>query len=238
MDLELNLRLTRLRGKLRRLLAANGMMWIAVVILSAVLTGIALDWWLRLPAAVRAALLLGSLVLTLYTAWKFLLKPLLIPLRLDDMALAVERRYPKLGDRLITAVQLSRVTAEQPSAAISPAMVGALTEEAAEMSRDLNFHAVLEPHGLHTRTGLGIVLIMAFLLLSFFPEFLSVGMVRYVNPFTEAQWRYRTRLQVAGGRTRKVPKGDDVAVRVRASGQVPSRAVIYFRYGGSGGWDG
>ena len=66
------------------------------------------DWWLRLPGMVRLCLLVGTLGGTGYVAWRFFVAPLRIPLNEDDMALAIERRHPDLGDRLISAVQFSR----------------------------------------------------------------------------------------------------------------------------------
>ena len=41
-----------------------------------------------------------------YVAWRFFVAPLRIPLNEDDMALAVERRHPELGDRLQLAERL------------------------------------------------------------------------------------------------------------------------------------
>ena len=57
MDPKLQSRLAAVRSKLRLQLVIDGVAWMLLVLLSVVLTGVLLDWWLRLPGLVRGVLL-------------------------------------------------------------------------------------------------------------------------------------------------------------------------------------
>ena len=139
MDSRIVTRLRALRARLRSLIAFDGATWIVGTFLAVLLPTVGLDWWLHLPGPARLVLLAGALGGTAYAAWRFFIAPLRIPLAEDDMALAVEQRYPELGDRLITSVQLAHTPPGlRTETAISRELVAAIDRETENLVRCAN----------------------------------------------------------------------------------------------------
>jgi hypothetical protein len=106
--------LESLRIRIRRYVVLDSVLAIAAVALLAFWIGLALDYLpvrlggTEMPSAARAIYLLAALAIIVYLVFKFLLGRLARPLPDDSLALLVERHYPSLGGRLVTAVQLMR----------------------------------------------------------------------------------------------------------------------------------
>ncbi|HHI68746.1 MAG TPA: hypothetical protein ENJ97_05410, partial [Planctomycetes bacterium] len=86
------------------------------------------------PLPVRWILLLFSLAFTAWTARRFLVRPLRIPLGPTEMALALERRFPELAQQLVSAVQLGQAPGTE---GFSPELVQALLENAAKRFEEI-----------------------------------------------------------------------------------------------------
>jgi len=84
------------RSRLRRLFATYGVTCLVVGALAVLVTAFLLDRFLNLPRPVRAIELLIALAAFGYGVYRFLIYPLSRPVRLEDMALAVEKRFRNL----------------------------------------------------------------------------------------------------------------------------------------------
>jgi hypothetical protein len=95
------------------------------------------DWLSRIPLPVRWLTTLGLLALAYFTARRFVLPTFRTRRVVDESALAVERRFPELADRVISAVQLDR-RAGDPGYG-SAELIAATQEQAAEWSQRVRF---------------------------------------------------------------------------------------------------
>ena len=100
-------RLSRLRGAIRGLFAADGCSRLLLALVAFVVVTFLLDWSLILPAGVRLVLLVAGLAGFGVLSFKRIFYPLSVKITDDDLALFVERHFPELNDRLISAIQLT-----------------------------------------------------------------------------------------------------------------------------------
>lgn len=150
--------LLRLRGRLRARLALQGALVAASAALGAALVLFALDRAFTPPAPVRITLLLLCLGGLGALLWRFLLRPLRLPLGPQEMALALERFFPELAQQLISAVQLGRAL---PAAGNSPDLVAALLARAEGTFGTLPQSRIFDRRRLAGAAAAGIVLAVA-----------------------------------------------------------------------------
>jgi len=168
--MSMNLVQPSVRGKLRRLqtaikarLAGEGVAWLILSLIVAVFVTLALDYFLRLPRGLRAVFSLGSLALALYVLGRYTIVPLMVPLDSENLALLVERHFGQLKDRLISAIQFSRMPIESTFA--SQAMIDHMAAEANELAGKIDFKGVVERKTMLHAMGysaLGVVLLAVF----------------------------------------------------------------------------
>jgi hypothetical protein len=182
----MNLVQPSVRGKLRRLqtaikarLAGEGVAWLILSLIATVFVTLALDYFLRLPRGVRAVFSLGSLALALYVLGRYTIVPLMVPLDSENLALLVERRFGQLKDRLISAIQFSRMPIESTFA--SQAMIDHMAAEANELAEKIDFKGVVERRTMIHAMGysaMGVVFLAVFTLWQ--PDIMSLWWGRNV----------------------------------------------------------
>ena len=144
-------RLSQLRRQLRWYYFVSGLNQTIIVgsCCAMVLMGIWLA--LRPPELVMGILSFAAVAFTLAVLVRRLLYPISRSISDTDLVVLVEREYPLLNDRLISALQLIRYTGP---AGHSPVMVRTLLRDAEELSTALDFNDVLKPQRL-TPAGFG-----------------------------------------------------------------------------------
>lgn len=139
-----------LRAKVRRYVLIEGM--------AAVLAVLCLLFWLtfsldavhfqvrklELPGWLRTGFTLAGVCLLLAVAGVWVASRALRQFRARALALVLEKRFPQLGDRLITAVELSDGS-RAPGTPLGGAMLERTIEEAATQARGLDLRAVFDP---------------------------------------------------------------------------------------------
>jgi hypothetical protein len=121
-------------------------------------TSLAIDYWFELAIGARRFLLVLALLASGVTFVRYLLLRVVRDFRNRALALVLERRFPKLNDRLITAVELSeRVESPTP---LTTSMLERTAEEAAELSHSLQFREVFNIGPL-LRAALGAAVLIA-----------------------------------------------------------------------------
>jgi hypothetical protein len=234
---DLTERLAALRGAVRRLYALNGVSRLLLVAAAAAGTTFLLDWTVyhflneELPRGVRLTLLAVSAAAVVWSLGRHLLYPLRRPLTDDDLALCIERQFPALQDRLISAVQLSR-SVDDPAwrAFNSPALVNHLLGEAREKAGRLDFRRVLAPRPARRAALLAVsVAVLGAVLVASNPLYASIWFRRLIGG--DAKWPRQTTLIVMRPPA-YVAKGDDCPVAARAYGRIPDRAVLLYRSAG------
>jgi len=198
-------RLRGLRLALRARLAAEGLAWLVLAAVAGVFVTLAFDYGLRLDDPLQRGLVVAVAAAALAaTLWRQLTRPLLSRMRADDLALLVERRYPHLSDRLISAIQFARRPGDE---GVSAAMVARMTDEAGDMVRSLRFGAVVEARRLARMCALAACAVIALTGFSVWQgDVMSLWFRRNVL-FADAAWPQRTylRLQVYGGEDLAAP---------------------------------
>lgn len=196
---------------------------------------LALDWLLEPPAWVRgaaaAAVGIGLLLLLRGKLWSRLSAPL------DDASLAtlVERGHTGFRDSLSTAIELSR----EPRDDIDPALFGRTVDEAVAVAGEVRPATFFRRRRL---VGLALAGLAAAA---------SIGALALARPAIADLWVHRmvwlgddpwprsTSLAVEGfspaGR-RKVARGSDVEIVVRADAAKIIPEVVDLRSRGDGGW--
>jgi hypothetical protein len=119
-------KLTALARRIRLLRAVRGVSFVALVLLLTGSAALLLDAWLELPAVVRGLLLAGWLALGAFATVATVVVPLARSLRSEALAALIETKYPDLGERLTSAVELA---GGADSAHGSPALIALLLQE-------------------------------------------------------------------------------------------------------------
>lgn len=222
-------KLRALGWKARAYVVLEGGAWLALV--GGVLVGFQMnvDRAMRLTLDMRVALSLAIAATWLYVAWRKLLSPLGGAFSLEEIALLVERKFPVLQSRLASAAQFaagSGGSAEYNS----PQLVGKLIEEAIDRSAGLPMHQTLN-HRSARKNALVILFVGAVFTGSVVltPEAFGIWFYRNIA-LADVDWPKQTRLEVLGAEDGviRAPRGDDLDIRARANGVVPSQVEIEF----------
>ncbi len=203
-----------LRRLLRSRLLVEGLARLTLAAAGAVVVSLALDYALHLDRPLRAAVLAVAAAVILYTFWRRIAKPTLAPMPLSHLALLIEKKFPQLGDRLITALELTDETA------ISPAMLAQTAQQAEQITRTLPMKRIVETRRLRRTVGLATVLLVLIVGFAFAqPAVMKLWLQRNVL-LAEVDWPQRTYLCVyyvdQAGTLRPLLESDsDGTIRVR-----------------------
>ncbi|MBI3866633.1 MAG: hypothetical protein HY290_32525 [Planctomycetia bacterium] len=151
--------LHELRRRIRRYVVLEGSALVLAVVGSAFWVSLAVDYWLEPAAgARRALLLLAAAAMVAMFVWNLGLR-LARSFRARALALVLERRFPQLNDRLITAVELAE--SRTPPTGLTAAMLARAADEASELSRKLELREVFNLRPLARAIGLAALLLVS-----------------------------------------------------------------------------
>jgi hypothetical protein len=226
-------RLTALRGKVATALAVDGAARLAGVLLAVIAISFTADRIFKLEIAARVVVLLAMLGALGWTIYRYLVRRLTGVPGEDPLAIAVERRFPELGDRLISALQLARET-DPERYGMSPQLVEDAIEEAIEPATKVRFSEILATAriGRHALLGvLALALLTGGAIAS--PENASIWFRRNVLLGT-VRWPQKTYLEVDPerfpNRVARIVRGEDIVVTARSVGEIhPDRVTIIYR---------
>ena len=208
-----------------RLLLEEAAKWIALVAIVAFGTFV-IDRTLRLSPPTRRGLLLLFLVVCGIQAWRWLLAPLRLKLRLDVLAAALERSAGHdIAARAATILELPKMD----STVVSESMVQTAVKRSHESLADVDFSTHLNPR--RRRTALQAIvatLVISLGLLLISPSSTRLWFARLFAGSNEP-WPQRTFLEVAGlndDHSMLVPRGEPFILRVSAKqNSVPPDSV-------------
>ena len=132
----LRTRLTAIHRRLRFLRAVRGLGLLVVVLGLFAATTVLADRWLDLSALTRQILFSVWLVVGVGLLLRSVVAPLFRRIDTEALAAAIEEKYPDLGERLTSAVELADTEVEGHG---SPILIALLLEEAATRSESLDF---------------------------------------------------------------------------------------------------
>jgi hypothetical protein len=223
----LQAKLRKLRGGLRALITLEGLARLLVILGLLVVLTFLFDWATPLPAILRLILTLFCAAILAVTFWRALVLPLAGRMTDDQVAIAAERRFPDLNDRLISSVQLARLGPDE-GFFNSPEMVEALVRETEREVGQRAFRGVFSASSVARFCLLAllfVVLISGFAIAE--PGTASFYVKRYLTPFSAPPWPRYNELTVVDP-IQTIAKGDDVEIKVESVGKRhPSTVTVY-----------
>jgi len=177
------------RRQARRLAMVRGASLAAAGLLTVVVALAALDNALRSEdrglRVLMSAAALSGFVWFFYrfgaTAWRSTPAP-------TDLARRIQRRYPALDDRLLTAVEFLARGDDDPATG-SPRLRQAVVARAEDESRGLDFSAILDRRPARRAAALLIAMgLVVGLLGAFDPSGAGIAVARLMNPFGATCW--------------------------------------------------
>jgi len=226
-------KLSLLKRTLRAHLMGRGLCLVLAAVIAAVFLTLAIDYPLRLDRAQRVLIDLLALAGLGAVLWRFLLRPLRVPMGADELALVFERHYPHLEDRLISAQQFGASPAAWVGA--SEMLIRKVAEQANAQAGELRPAEVIAGGGTWKRGGwLGGAAAALVMFAVWQPGIMKQWFFRNVL-LADVAYPQQTYLHVAGGPEFRVVRGGDFSVTVRATGAViPSEVMFHMDFPGLG----
>ena len=226
-------KLSALRRGLRVRVLAEGVCWLLVTLVTVVLATLAMDYLLRLERPQRMLVMGLTLAAVLWVIWSQLIRPASARMSLVDLSLLVERRFPQLEARLVSAVQFEAFGAP---AAVSQAMVDRVVGQANYVAGPLAFGDVIERRQLSRNIRLALSAVGLLIGLTVWQtDLVRLWAARNVL-FADVAWPQQTYLTVLGEDPFTVLRGDDLTVDVLVESKSPPPSItVHARYP-SVGW--
>ncbi|MFB3065508.1 MAG: hypothetical protein ACE10D_03240, partial [Planctomycetota bacterium] len=230
---EIRQKLNALRRRVRTALTVDGFGWVMGGLFCCVALSFLLDRLFKLEVAARAVLLLSGAGLLGFLVSRFLLKPLHKRTPDDALAIAVEARYPELGDRVISALQLSR-TEDPERYGMSPQLIEETVAAAAGLAAQVRTRDLINRSRMARNFAIGAGAVLLLIAASaVFPEPAGIWFKRNVL-LQNIRWPQRTYLQVDPelfpDGVARIVRGSDLAVIARSVGEEhPRKVTIHFR---------
>lgn len=223
---ELILRLTSVRRRVRRRLAAYGLFAVLGGGALAFLTILTLDWALWLPGPLRALGLLLFIAGFFGATLHWIVRPLRVRIGLEEIAGRLERHFAPLGDQLSSSVNFLG-----GAEGASPEMVQEVIGDTERRIRDLPLESALRVEPVAVRGSLfGVSMVVVLSLMVIAPQWIRTGIDRYAAPWGPTEWPRRVQIVPITG-DQVVPLGESAGVAMRvARGLVGNlRGLVYVR---------
>ncbi len=229
-------RLSALRRRVRMWFALSGLSLCILLIGAWATLSLGMDYWWRWDRQQRGIILASGILALLAVAWRQLIRPLMQPLSDDALVLRVEATHPQLGQRLINALQFSRLGQAALTAGASPMMVIETIRQGSLAAENTRFgNALSRAFRKSILQQAGAAAVFAAVIIVAFVTPASAGAMRLWFDrnvlLGDAQWPQRTQLRFdeITGPDVTIPRGDDWQVVVEAQGVVPRTVTAEIR---------
>lgn len=219
---------------------AQGLATFMAALVGMALVSLAIDWLFEPVHGLRIVLLVLAALLAAGLAYRSIVAPALVRISRRSLALLLERRFPQLADRLITAVDpagLSNVALEAQSPdSVYHSLLGFVEEHVADDVTKLDLDQVFNPRPLLRSVLVAATLIMALVGLALIRPVIVQTWARRSLALSDELYPRRTRLAAPGFEKGfvKVARGADLKVVAEADTrlEVPSTVQIRYRTAG------
>ncbi len=213
--------------RIRSIIFARGVLAVLGAALVSLVVIMCIDWAFDLEhKALRLLLTVSGLVVTLVTAWQYLLKPLARRLAYPTVARWLEQHHPEIQERISTAISLSKSDQGVPQGFVKQ-LLDQATADAAKIDpkKELTAKAARKP--LWT-AGIGGLALLALFIAA--PSVFPVLFRRAVTPLADRGNIHSAavRFLTADGQT--VAMNDAFAVEAAYKASRDQRAVIVLTY--------
>ncbi len=222
--------LESIRRRVRTLSVVFGIGIVVSAAATLVLLLVLLDYTLNLPPVPRVCMLAIALVALGYSMVRWIVKPLLARLSLNDVASRLEAAFPQFDDRLRSTVEFisGKVTGSEMLQARG---VDETTRQAGSLNLDAAI--VTRPVWYSATSGIGAMLLLMLLALLVTPQFRNIALSRLFFPFNGAVWPKSVQIDLIGDVPTRVPVGQHVDLRMilRRGDRASAKAIVYYQYG-------
>lgn len=212
--------------------AAAALVWLGVAFWAT----LAIDWFFEPPAMVREAMLAFVAVVLAAVLLHLIGRRAGVRISDGNVATLLERRFPQLGDSLLTAVAI--VDCSIPENEIDAEMAARTCRLAAERIAGVDARKVFNYYPLRLKCiGCGLLIFSVILFACVLPNGIGVWASRMLA-MSDALWPRSTRLEVVdfGNGARKIARGSDIEILARADATKPVvPQVVEIRYRTEGG---
>ncbi|MEZ5989451.1 MAG: hypothetical protein R3F30_10065 [Planctomycetota bacterium] len=217
--------LARLRGRVRGAVFVEGLSLLLRAFLGYFALTLLVDRWLRLEQPVRVVLLAGFLAWLVVRFYQRVFTPFRQSLDDEELALAVERARPGLGQRLISGIQFQEALRQGRTHGASAGLMRQALAELAQVLPTLDFDAALRRERVRRNNrNSALAGLLLVLIAGFYPGF---GTWAWRNLLLSASvdWPRYVDIHVNGVKdgVLVLPRGDDITVEatVRVRDEVP-----------------
>jgi hypothetical protein len=228
----LEIKFASLRRRVRWLALLHGASWVVAAVLGAVIPLGMADYLVRFQdRGLRVICWLVLLGAAGWTCYRFLVLAALARLRDVDLARCLERRFPRLGDRLLSAVEFLRQADDDPLAG-SPALRRAVISQAVAETERLRFADALDPRPARRAAAVSMLILMfAAILVLLDPSSSQIAIARLGNPFGNVAWPQRNHLLLRNEVSRVYwGKAFELEVIAAEDTELPETVKIYYRF--------
>lgn len=231
--------LAELRGRVRLLTWLSGLGWTSLALLGGLLVTGTLDWLIHFDESGTRLLLSLTLLGTAgWIIWRYLIAPLREQLTGSFLASRVERRFPGMNSRIVSAVEFleHRLDGKLGSTEMQKAVVWQALKDLVHVQAS----DVVETRSVRTVTVAGtLVFLVALLVAVLHPLEAATSVQRLILPFANVPWPRAVELQliktdlsvfdVSPDKPLLIARGETLELYVRNKrGRLPER--VWFEY--------
>ena len=217
---ELTTKFSQLQRHLRGLALLRGLGMVCMVMVGAFFLGLLIDWQFNLPGAGRLVVLLSLALVALGSVGFWLIRPLVRPMNMAELASLVEQANPALRARLSAMIELNdpNIPEEHKGSAL---MRELLTKQAVSSAGVVEFTESVPSDRSFKLAGMGMVAVLLLLVPMFlFGSTYKLSINRLFSPFENLASVSNLYFEIEDG-NRTVATGTDVEIR----------AIPKFRHG-------
>lgn len=227
--------LSDLRGKVRLLTWISGLSWTILVLFGGLLITGFFDWMMHFDdPGLRLVIGVTLLVSAGVMAWRQLIQPLIQPLTATFLALRIERRFPGLHSRVVSAVEFLQHRLDVRVG--SPELQQAVVRDALRDLEKIEPGDIVETQGVKRITLAGAILCaMIATVVLLHPLEAATSVKRLMFPFADCPWPRQFELTLVRpdltpvNETLTIARGDTLELYVIGSrGRLPSR--VWFEH--------
>ncbi|MYF99287.1 hypothetical protein F4212_09165, partial [Candidatus Poribacteria bacterium] len=223
-------KLNRVRITWRWLILSEHLLkWIAV--LSIVMTVVLLCFQLALPLIFRGTIVVLLLGIALYFTIRFLIRPLFRKFTYTSVAAYLEKAYPNIENRILSAVQLKH-TLENNRLGYAQEFVVQLINQTQDDIDKIELKKIFqrEYQKIRKSAGFAVIAVCALMLTNFLLPSALEGFTQTFEtlPKTTLEGFSAQITEVSPGNV-QIKRGEDVTIKAKVSGHLDASVYVYYR---------
>ena len=211
--------MTRLRARVRQALFIEGLALLSWSFLAYFVFTLVFDKFFRLEQPVRVFVLAAALAWVLVRFYRQVFVPFTTTLSDHELALAVERSRPGMGQKLISALEFLEAMRANRTYGASRELMMCSVDELAQLLPTLDFGTTLVKDRVRQNNRVAAVCVSAIVAIAFIYPGFSTWAWRNVLLSSTVEWPRYVNIQVIGAKDGELvlPRGDDITVEVAVS---------------------